>query len=203
MYLSGESAGSPKHRRIIGLPVGLSSISELERNQNGIDRTRLGLPLFRVRIIPDGFSICGEGGAIFPRVLVDFFRSHAKTLPSGTATAMKPCLCSALSRSQNSRVRAFSGELSQLPGSHPGNLPRRHGGRPNGHGPKTLPVKYSLVRPGQAASGYIWRTWCRARIYTSPPTPNRACKFPSTRLSRSILAVSSVISRFIRVARMT
>jgi hypothetical protein len=29
-------------------------------------------------------------------------------------------------------------------------------------------------------------TWCRPRNYTSTPTPNRTCKFPSIRLSRQL-----------------
>jgi hypothetical protein len=31
-----------------------------------------------------------------------------------------------------------------------------------------------------------FNTWCRPRNYTSTPTPNRTCKFPSIRLSRQL-----------------
>jgi len=42
-------------------------------------------------------------------------------------------------------------------------------------------IKELISLPRLARRGVLW---CRPRNYTSAPTPNRTCKFPSIRLSR-------------------
>ena len=46
--------------------------------------------------------------------------------------------------------------------------------------------RLGLVRKTVPVANFLW---CRARNYTSPPTPNRTCRFPSIRLSKLFLVI--------------
>lgn len=94
-----RSAGSLKHRRIVGCPddptgKSCSPVPWLAPEIRAL--TRSSLPLFR-GAKPDGFGIDEEGGWLYPRVVVDSFRSHAGTLPGKAPMATKLRLCLALS----------------------------------------------------------------------------------------------------------